>query len=753
MRRRALIVMACGLCVLMTGVLAVALVPGPGAIATRAFTAITALASGGGTGGIEGVVTGPDPEDPTGDLPVGASAVHAVLGGDIVATTVTDAWGQYAIAGLAPGTYDVRLIPPAYAAKVVTSVEVQADANTVVDVSDLAFEGKVSGTVTDSAQTPVRDALVSVDCGGGVLLMDVTGGLGHYTMENVPAGSFTVTAFATGFEFDDQEDVGVVEGQTTPDIEFAATSGVVGTGEIYGHVGVPDARVIALLEEVEVGSARSGAEGSDTEGEYRIYQLPAGSNYTVCVIAPGYAAVFVDDVEVQDNTQTQVDVALSTEEGRITGMVMRSPATPVEGATVWVDCRSGITLSSITGSDGYYTIGNLPGGTFTVKAHHAGCLFPDANGIEVIAGATTFEVEFSTTPAGIIIGKLFESDGATSFPNAHIVLYDASGASPVGMSAITDPNGAYELLDVPPDSNYTVRGQDPEDGGVVASVSGVSVTNGATTGGVDLVALGGALSGTVSDLTGGVGGALVTAVEPNSGVVRQTTTDPNGVYAIQHLSAGTYQVRVEATGSVAKKIDGVEVFAGEVTAGQDFMLGVHGIITGRVTDPNGDPVQGATVAALDPNQAGDDPNCSGSGAITDGNGDYTVEHLTTGSYMVTVSHDDYVGDGITGVAVTAGETTAAINFSLGSTGGKITGTVFESDGQTRVSGALVCCYSAAGGNAVTQTDAEGNYELRLLKSGTYSVGAAAVGFGAAQVSEVEVTAPATVSGQDLILEQ
>jgi len=393
------VVLAGAICFVVIIALAAALASGGAQFPVRVVSSIGAAIFGAGTGGIEGMVIGPDPEDPEQDLPVANAAVHAVLAGQVVASVATDAFGRYAIADLAPGTYDVRFLPPGYAAKVAQDVMVQADANTPVDVTDLVFEGKVGGTVTDSAETPLRNALVSIDCGGGIVLMAVSDEFGTYTIGNVPGGTYTVKASATRFEFDDRLDVAVTEGEVTPGIDFEATSGTAGTGEILGRVAVYDpnyqdpndypesvhgATVIALKDGAEVGRASTGSKGTASEGGYHIYQLPPSPNYVLCVIAPDYAAAFVENVAVEHDTQSLVDIALAAGESCVTVTVTDWEDVPVGGILLRIDLGSGVLLAARTDSQGGYTIHNVPTGTHTVEVSDGGLAYSFDDAEDVI---------------------------------------------------------------------------------------------------------------------------------------------------------------------------------------------------------------------------------------------------------------------------------------------------------------------------------------------------------------------------------
>jgi len=59
--------------------------------------------------------------------------------------------------------------------------------------------------------------------------------------------------------------------------------------------------------------------------------------------------------------------------------------------------------------------------------------------------------------------------------------------------------------------------------------------------------------------------AAVSATHLATGVVRQTSSNTDGVYAIPDLPAGSYDVHIEATGFAAREFAAVELEAGRAT--------------------------------------------------------------------------------------------------------------------------------------------------------------------------------------------
>lgn len=83
---------------------------------------------------------------------------------------------------------------------------------------------------------------------------------------------------------------------------------------------------------------------------------------------------------------------------------------------------------------------------------------------------------------------------------------------------------------------------------------------------------GSSLQGVVTDQSGAViAGATVTATNEATGVARASTTNGDGVYRISALSAGTYTVKIEATGFKANTSNGVAVQA-ELVRGLDVTM-------------------------------------------------------------------------------------------------------------------------------------------------------------------------------------
>ena len=582
--------------------------------------------------------------------------------------------GYYTICGLQTGVYDVCFKVGGAALYVVEDVEFQGG-RVELNLDPMVFtaEGRISGTVTGPGGQPPdpNRAYVWTRSGSdGLLLMVNPDAQGDYVIKNLPEGTYTVSAASGMATFTPVSDVPVSAGQTTSGVHFAAA----GEGSISGRV-------------------------TDSTG------APPGPN----------------------------DVLIT------------------------LDCGADGKRGACVDENGYYLVEKVPAGTFTVTAFSVNYTFPAAPNVVVVAGEETSGVDIQAVPEGRIAGCVFEPDGQTPIADAFVWVEPVPQGAQLAAPAFTDADGFYVVSNLAP-GDYTVKAShldDPNEPNIilpVAEATAISVTEGQTTEPVNLTAPTGVISGSVSPAVGGTRVIAEQTSVDDSWRTSIATPDAGGAYSIPYLPPGTYRVRVEAAGYFAPTLSDVEVTQGETT-GHNFALTTAGAISGRVTDGSG-PIVGAIVTALDSEI---DPNLlvdwGAPGTTTDPNGDYVLEHLApAASYTVYVEAEDYVGDSTIEVTVTGGQTTPNVDFSLGTTGGAIAGTVYESDGVTPIEDAFVSCYGPGLTAQSTLTDSAGQYQLELMLPGSYVVTAAAEDFEPASVSDVNVSAGSTTEGVDFQLE-
>ncbi|MEO5922900.1 MAG: carboxypeptidase regulatory-like domain-containing protein [Bryobacteraceae bacterium] len=132
------------------------------------------------------------------------------------------------------------------------------------------------------------------------------------------------------------------------------------------------------------------------------------------------------------------------------------------------------------------------------------------------------------------------------------------------------------------------------------------------------------------------------------GAAFTATSGDDGKFAIENIDAGrNYQLSVQRPGFVPARYGArsansagapISLEAGQVLKGISISMTPQGVISGRVTDQSGDPVQGAMVAVMRKTyQRGSRQLQPQSTMSTNDQGEYRVANLAPGRYYVVVS--------------------------------------------------------------------------------------------------------------------
>jgi len=239
------------------------------------------------TGSIAGTVT---------DAVTGATIAGAAVT-DGTRSATSDANGGYSIANVPAGTYAVTATASGHNSAS-QSVQVTAGQTSTANFALSPPPGAIAGTVRDAA-TGATIAGAAVTDGTRSATTNASGG---YSIANVSAGTYTVTATASGYNSASQS-VQVTAGQTST-ANFAL-SPPPPPGAIAGTVrdAVTGATIAGATVKVGVASTTT-----DASGQYVLSDLTEGS-YTETVSASGYADVS-QSVSVAIGQTTVVNVNL-----------------------------------------------------------------------------------------------------------------------------------------------------------------------------------------------------------------------------------------------------------------------------------------------------------------------------------------------------------------------------------------------------------------------------------------------------------
>lgn len=240
-------------------------------------------------------------------------------------------------------------------------------------------------------------------------------------------------------------------------------------------------------------------------------------------------------------------------------------------------------------------------------------------------------------------------------------------------------------------------------------------------------------------------------------------SDVDGVYTFPSVTPGTYFVRAEHPGYIARSFarsgngeaaDTITVNPGQSVSQIDVRLLSSGVISGTVYDEDNQPLEGAQVAAIRMRYArgGSQQELPMRNVTSDDLGDFRLFGLAPGSYFVRVVNNN--GNQTTGgqgyraayypgtatlesaqrVKVTAGAETSGIRFSVApQTLYTITGSITdssESPGPKRyiVMAIPVSHYGGEYSPSMSQAS-EGAFRIRGVPSGDYLLNATAIQTG------------------------
>ena len=698
--------------------------------------------------------------------------------------------GVEVTAGTTADGIDFRLTPGGI---ITGTVTVSGSGTPLANVSVRAYTASGSA-VGDAVRTDVAGVYAILGLVTGTFYVRTSIGSPYYDelYNDLPCwdGSCVVTA-GTG--------ISVTAGQSTGGIDFVLD----GQGTLTGTV--TDAATGAPLENVRVQVRAAGtgavvATGWTREaGAYTVNGLAAGPYYVQTSIGYPYRDELYNDVPCPEGsctvtagttvvvnpgaTTAGIDFSLLTEGGTITGTVTDArTGAPLVHVSVHIYTANGTWRSQAsTNVSGVFSVIGLEPGTYYAKASNSSpyfgqlyndvpcpagnCTVTSGTGVAVVSGTTTSGIDFRLTPGGTVTGTV--TDSATGVPLANVSVQVRTAGHEVVASAMTNASGVYTVTLLAAGTYYVLTSNTsshldelyrdvPCPGGSCALTSGtgVAVTDGGTTSGIDLgLARGGTITGTVTDA--GTGSPLrhvyVRAFTASGSAAGDAVSFyGDGVYTIIGLATGTYHVRTSIGSPYLDELyrdlpcpawnctvtsgTGVAVTAGATTSGIDFSLGPGGTITGTVTDADsGAPLAGVSVAAV--LESG---SSAGSSVTTSASGVYTLTGLATGTYYVRTSNGAPYLDELyhdlpclggsclptagTGVEVTAGSTTSGIDFGL-VPGGSITGAVTDAGTGEALANVTVLVYTASGSSAGSsvRTNASGVYTATGLATGTYFV--------------------------------
>ena len=681
--------------------------------------------------------------------------------GSVVATTTTDADGNYSFTRLAAGDYTVK----------VTKAGAIADLTQTEDPD--ATKDSTSGTVTLNAGNPVQENINF----GYVKKHAISGTV--YLDQNRDKAKDGGDIAQSGVTVKLVDASGAVVATTTTDADGN-----------YSFTGLNDGTYTVQVDKTGPLASTEQTEDPSGNGDSRSQAITfTRSDPDVTNVNFGYA----EDYTVSGTVYYDKDRSETLNSGE--------PG--FGGVTVNLLDEAGATVATTTTkADGTYSFAKLPAGKYTVKVEPSDLLKkleqtedPDGtkdhtSGVVQVShdNPSVQNVNFGYATNYTIKGTIYRDadrsesleDGEKLYQGVTVDLLDASGN--VVATTTTDAHGAYAFTNLE-EGTYKVRVRKEGPIADLVQTEDPDATKDNTSGDITLelndpikenVNFGyisdNSISGTIyrddnrsNSLNGGEAGypeQTVQLLDKDGQVIKTTKTDANGNYSFDNLPDGTYSVKVVKDGALTdleqtEDPDGAKDSASEpITLDEDnptkknvnfgyvpdyFIKGTiyrDGNRSGAL-DAGEKLYEGVTV-----NLVGADGNVVAT-TTTDANGNYSFDKLPAGTYTVTVAQDgpiaglEQTGDpdatkDNSSEPITLNNdnpSTTDVNFGY-IADNSLSGTVYRDDSRNGDQDGTEPGYSGvtvqlldASGNVVTTTttDANGTYSFSKLPDGTYSV--------------------------------
>ncbi len=363
------------------------------------------------------------------------------------------------------------------------------------------------------------------------------------------------------------------------------------------------------------------------------------------------------------------------------------------------------TYVADTRSDGFYTINNVPPGTYKiwadamesgyVKTYYDGVNGPPAGiPLEVNQETSTSRINFSLVKGGVISGLARQGSSGQPIADLTIVAYNHLASIP-DAETNTRADGSYSLAGLLP-GQYSVKADGKAEYASLyfdgkadrTQASLIAVNTNTPINNIDFtITAFGSVTGIITKADSSavpLAGVLVNVYLFPSDLkksvpVRQGITKQDGSYIINRLPPRSYKIVATPPNSYVKKIYGsnlpgepaipVAVEEGQVTTDIHFALEAGGTISGFITDENsGRPLVNAKITIYD--SSGENEIISGR---TNETGFYSIYQLGPGSYRISAhfaNHVDEYFDNTTNagqsleITLGAGQTRSDVDFQL-----------------------------------------------------------------------------------------
>lgn len=513
--------------------------------------------------------------------------------------------GNFAITRLPPGRYQLRTEAPGYATVTVPIELTPGDRLT----TSLRFEPEqlLEGVVQDGRGKPLPDALVLAWPMGrrqGTLVEARSGGDGRFTLAGLPRGSWTLLAEAPGFGTLQLERVDIPSRPLTLRLEGESRS--LGGIVVWGKENVVGAKVV--LGGASLRAPRTTTTGKN--GTFMFHGIGQGK-YTLRASHQKLASMPAHQL-IDDATGWLPPFRLSLDAGCfVEGQAVDDTGRPLAGAPVEVVATPSDDLPDAISADknGRFALGPLPPGRYQLLARVPDHVLMESPEVRLRPDATQ-SVTLKVARAGRLGGRVVDERG-----------------QPLVGVAIT-----------------------------------ATTANARARSGDELMVLTGVLP-LAAEAAGLPGQTL-----GKQGKVRTATTDARGRFLLDEMPPGRIRLDVAHPDRLPLRREPLEMKPGQRQDLGDLPLHTGALLSGRVLDEAGRPIEGARVEAR--------PTAKGPPVrmASDRDGHFSLR-VPGGDYALVALAPSRVSESLFAVHAIPGEAGKPIELRLPRADGIIEGTV------------------------------------------------------------------------------
>jgi protocatechuate 3,4-dioxygenase beta subunit len=479
----------------------------------------------------------------------------------------------------------------------------------------------------------------------------------------------------------------------------------------------------------------------DEDGRFEFRGVPTAPPYVVSASSDDLADASRTGISLGDGRDEHVELVL-TRGARVAGVVLDEHGRPVGAADVRAATGSlfGMATNGVgdakTDAQGRFEFPHLPPGKVQLVARSKGYLDAKPKNLELVELGAEENVELELSRGASVGGVVRLPDGTPATEVLVVLGFDPDalggmaafnaargakgkgrtdaegrflitglGLGPFVVSAATELDGVGHAARIAPVKPGSLELElrllpDPTLEGLVTTPEGVPIPKFEVRAEQDGVAIWAA------------GDSTTESIESEDGSFR-----------LPGMRAGQWRVRASAPGRALSDWSPVTLPRADGSEPIVLVLPPEALAEGRVLDPDGNPVAGATVRQerdLMQTMAAAAGDEGSDAARTDADGAFRLGGLTAGSVSLVAMHPDFVESLVEAVEVAAGAVASDVVLRL-RVGGVVTGEVFGAEGKPAGGAMIILTDAKAMIPTMFKAEPDGTFRRESVKPGRYQV--------------------------------